>query len=569
MKKNMKKWPSKEKIFEIFSQYESINEFRYSCKENRQLYWYAFIKNDFGYDFKIKGHDLTIREERDYNKIIKERINELNSHFLNVCPDDAPFEINVHMIGHCYGFEVINKYKESIVDSFSELMERSCVSVIPGPERRCAELKEKFEKMNETNGTITVTFETKKNESAYVYNIYVDDICYHKRMPFTALNKRDTLFKYSKDGKKCYPRGYWTEERIKKHASEKIWRTVHEFVNTYNGAYRLLLQNQKLMEELFSYLILDDNLPGKTGKHLIYAYIVEDDKTIYIGRTNNLKNRDRNHRYMNPKHEGKKFFEYFKDKILPRVTILEDNIKGKRLSGEREDWWKNHYISLGWNILNTAKTGALSSSYGSLSKKDMNKIKEHIIECNYSYTELDKKYSSDSSWLLKNEELFKNEMGISLDDLMKYDYTRVFAFTIDGTFVGEYPNYERCAKELLRNKHLGQKIKRICDGGGEVNALTLKGYTFSYDRNGYIDPKEKKITKLGYRGIKVAKIKDDEIIDIRENAEAYRKDGFDPHNIRAVCRDVKHSHKSFVWRYVKEDGTLMTPEEAKHNKEKR
>ena len=40
---------------------------------------------------------------------------------------------------------------------------------------------------------------------------------------------------------------------------------------------------------------------------------------------------------------------------------------------------------------------------------------------------------------------------------------------------GEYPNFERCAKELLGNKHLGQKIKRICKEG-----LICQSITFYY-----------------------------------------------------------------------------------------
>ena len=47
-----------------------------------------------------------------------------------------------------------------------------------------------------------------------------------------------------------------------------------------------------------------------------------------------------------------------------------------------------------------------------------------------------------------------------------------------------------------------------------------------------------------------AKIKDGEIIEIRENAEAYRKDGFNPHTIRAACRSDKKTHKGFGWRYL-------------------
>lgn len=547
----LKQWISKEEIGLIVSQFDGINEFRYSSKENRRLYWYAFVKNDFGYDFKFKNHNLTIREENDKDYMILKQKQDLNEHFIEVCPNDAPFEINVHMLGKCYGFEVINKYKESVIDSFTELMNRNYISAISGPERRCEELKEKFEKMNETNEPITVTYEIKKNENSFVYNVYVDGFCYHRKMLFNSLNKRNKLFKYTKDGKKCFPSRYWTEDRIRKHASEKVWSNISEFVNKYHGAYKPLLQNPKLMEELFSYLILNDSLPGKTGKHLIYAYVVENDKTIYIGRTNNLRNRDRNHKYMmNLKKEGKKFYNYFKDKILPNPIILEDNIIGKRKSGEREDWWKQYYISLGWNILNTAKTGALSSSYGSLSSKDINEVKEHIIECDFSYTKLSKYYPNDVSWILKNKERFEKETNINIEELTKYDFNKIFAFTIDGMFVGEYPNFQNCAKELLGNKHLAQYIKRICEGGGDVNALTLKGYTFSYYRDGYIDPKEKKITKLGYRGRKVAKIKDDEIIEIRENAEAYRKDGFDPHTIRSVCRSVKHTHKGFVWRYL-------------------
>ena len=76
-------------------------------------------------------------------------------------------------------------------------------------------------------------------------------------------------------------------------------------------------------------------------RHLVYAFIDENKKIFYIGKTNNLKNRTRSHLYevKNGNHLPKynKLRKIMKKgyKIQELITVLEDNISYKDID-ERE-----------------------------------------------------------------------------------------------------------------------------------------------------------------------------------------------------------------------------------------
>jgi len=107
--------------------------------------------------------------------------------------------------------------------------------------------------------------------------------------------------------------------------------------------------------------------------HIVYAYLDEDKKVAYIGRTNNLQRRHRQH---NKNISKSKTYDVVKRYFmsvgmineLPDPVILEEGLNLVE-SQEKESFYINEYRNRGWGILNTGKTGVNVSSVGSFIQK--------------------------------------------------------------------------------------------------------------------------------------------------------------------------------------------------------
>ena len=132
--------------------------------------------------------------------------------------------------------------------------------------------------------------------------------------------------------------------------------------------------------------------------HVVYAYLDEENKVVYIGRTNNLQRRHRQHNNLMPKsHKYDVVKTYFMsvglmDK-LPEPVILEEGLNMVE-SQEKEGFYINEYANQGWYILNTGKAGANISSVGSFIQKwTYENCKELALTCE-SRQEFKKKSSA-------------------------------------------------------------------------------------------------------------------------------------------------------------------------------
>ena len=115
------------------------------------------------------------------------------------------------------------------------------------------------------------------------------------------------------------------------------------------------------------------------GKHshgsAIYAYEDIVNKFVYIGLTNDIERRIKEHRKKNYKNNIRKYDivrQYFEDCCfgVPEPKILQSGINGFEAQ-ELEDKFKMKYIEDGWNIINTGKTGKGVSSLGNLAFKPL------------------------------------------------------------------------------------------------------------------------------------------------------------------------------------------------------
>jgi hypothetical protein len=195
----------------------------------------------------------------------------------------------------------------------------------------------------------------KNNASAYV----------------TARNKNilDNLFKnHSNNGysDKQVIYGYWTEKTLQEEANK--YKSRQEFRNKNNPAYSAATR-KKLLDILFDNHLnkgYSDKEEWKENSYVIYIYELEEFNSAYVGLTNNMKRRDKEHLF--DEKEKMSLFCRENDIPYPKYKILEENLTSKKAQ-ELEKYWENFYKNNGWEMFNIAKTGSLGSAAIKWTKK--------------------------------------------------------------------------------------------------------------------------------------------------------------------------------------------------------
>ena len=172
----------------------------------------------------------------------------------------------------------------------------------------------------------------------------------------------------------------WDKETCEQEARK--YKYIFDFSTRASAAYNRARTNGWLQE--YTWL---QKLPPKTAdyakdKKYIYAYEFVEQKSVYVGLTNSMIKRDRQHRNSN----DSSVYRFAKESgcEIPVPQILEEGIPVHK-SGKREAFWVEHYKKLNWRLLNRAKTGERESSLGiSYPLKWTKKvIREKARECNY------------------------------------------------------------------------------------------------------------------------------------------------------------------------------------------
>lgn len=161
----------------------------------------------------------------------------------------------------------------------------------------------------------------------------------------------------------------WTKEMVKNESKKYVSR--FQFQKNSKYAYNKSLKEGWLDE--FVWLKTpehkENNITDKI--HCVYAYVDEENKSIYIGRTNNIKIRHNSHnniQYKNKKYDTVKTYFLNINKELPLPIILSENLTLEE-SQYYEDYFLKHYKDDGWNVINKGKTGVGVGSVGSFVKK--------------------------------------------------------------------------------------------------------------------------------------------------------------------------------------------------------
>lgn len=212
-------------------------------------------------------------------------------------------------------------------------------------------------------------------------------------------------------GKHIKPKGYWDTKEINENAASSC-RNRREFAAKFLAAYKsakihgwILDYDKKYFTGGTKYISFDDPI------HVIYAYEINETKSVYVGRTIDLRRRDLCHRNET---QNDSLYKYCMANGLevPEVKILEKDLTALE-SQEAENSWIDIYRSAGWNIINKASTGVGSSSLGSMPRKWNYGTCKEVAELCVSKEDFKKKFVGAYNVSRKNgwvNEFFPNNM---------------------------------------------------------------------------------------------------------------------------------------------------------------
>ena len=162
------------------------------------------------------------------------------------------------------------------------------------------------------------------------------------------------------------PSGYWENYENNKTEAKK-YNSRFEFQKGCSGAYHVARKNGWLDTYTWFKKDLD---PYKNKLDNVYAFIFTELNSVYIGRSINVNNREKQHN-TNKKSSVYKFAQQ-NNVSIPQITLLE--IKLNLDEGrEKEHYYVTKYKQEGWNVLNRAKTGKNCGSLGALDNRKWNK----------------------------------------------------------------------------------------------------------------------------------------------------------------------------------------------------
>ena len=266
--------------------------------------------------------------------------------------------------------------------------------------------------------------------------------------------------------------GYWTEIILQDEVNK--YKTRKEFAKK-NGPAHTAAIRKHILDKLFK----NHTNQGysykewKENNYIIYVYELEEHNMAYVGLTNDMKRRDRDHLFSEK--EALSMYCIENDIPYPTHKILEKDIDSKTAQ-EKEKYWVNYYKEKGWNMFNIAKPGSLGGFTVKWTKpklqKEANKYKTRV--------EFRKKSSGayDAAWK-KNlmDELFKNHpnQGHShkptnywtkkrlQDEANKYETIKEFREKNSGAY--STAAHKNLLKELFKNHtNQGHTTKKRKDG---------------------------------------------------------------------------------------------------------
>lgn len=195
------------------------------------------------------------------------------------------------------------------------------------------------------------------------------------------------------------PYGYWND---KNHCLEeaKKYKNKFELQRKCNGCYRSAIRNgwlddvASLYDNSIQYMRYDEPV------NCIYVYEYKDLNHFYVGRTNNIKRRNKQHCNGYLHRDGSRTYDivykFAKNNniSIPKPIILEDKLTAEQ-SQDREDYWKKFYIDNGMKCLNKGATGIGKGSLGATVRWTYDEFYKEALKYSYK-TEM--KYKNQSAY---------------------------------------------------------------------------------------------------------------------------------------------------------------------------
>ena len=168
---------------------------------------------------------------------------------------------------------------------------------------------------------------------------------------------------------KYKPSGFWTQENCYDEA--KKYKTHVDFRKNAPVAYEFARRNDWLAD----YSWLGKGVLSEKNIYVVYCYKDEESNAVYVGLSNNLKQRHRQHCNGRLKQGERQYdivYKYFESikKDIPKPIILKEGLYANEAQ-RYEDQYVNQYQEEGKFVLNLAKAGSLGA-YGKWTKQMCN-----------------------------------------------------------------------------------------------------------------------------------------------------------------------------------------------------
>lgn len=147
------------------------------------------------------------------------------------------------------------------------------------------------------------------------------------------------------------------------YAEAQKYKTRSSFGKGSSGAYDVARRNGWLAD----YTWMPDLSKFDAKVDSVYCYIFDEHKTAYVGRTLMYRQHIRDLEHGSYELDAVYKFAHKNNCAIPKMMILEENLTVQQ-GRDREDYWRKHYESNGYHMLNKAATGTKSGSIGALAR---------------------------------------------------------------------------------------------------------------------------------------------------------------------------------------------------------
>ncbi len=248
---------------------------------------------------------------------------------------------------------------------------------------------------------------------------------------YNVAYKYGWLYDYSwlEDGNRIAveKRRKWNRETCREEA--KKYNSKAEFRKNSSWAYNVAYKNGWIED----YTWFENGVISKRNIYVVYYYIDDETNAVYVGLTNNLRRRRRQH----IKDENDTVYKYYSKigKQVPEPIVLEKGLLAEEAQN-LEDYYVELYNREGKIVLNIAKTGSLGA-YGKWTKE-------------MTYKEA-KKYKSRLE--------FEKGNNSAYNAAKRNGWLNDYTWFSPSALISKW-NYDTCYEEAQKHKSRGEFRKR-------------------------------------------------------------------------------------------------------------